>query len=238
VDRQREALIELVSCGPSGGQALADVIRRLRTTSDTVGLMRYLLLPMQNAVGQQRTVVVTPECEAAIRQVAQQGFATVENAVLSVLPHCGRAGARVTAAAITVSRTSHDTVALLRTYRHVDLWRDADVMQAALNVAGDAGASTQARVFALRHLLWLAQPGQEFAYGGLVAGNVAVQKDGQNVIQPACRRSMIASELPNASATPLPSDYLIRIHAAVSTIAASTSTPVALKNAAECLDPI
>jgi hypothetical protein len=210
----------------------------MRVSTCYLVLSTALLLPMQSAVGQQRTVIVSPECEAAIRQVAQQGFTNVESAILSVLPHCGRAGARATAAAIAVSRSSRDTVALLRTYRQVDLWRDADVMQAAFNVVNDAGASTQARVFALRHLLWLAQPGQEFAYGGLVAGNVAVQMDGQNIIQPACRRSMIASESSNVSATPLPSDYLQRIHTAVSTIAASTTAPAALRNAAECLDPM
>lgn len=124
---------------------------------------------------------------------------------------------------------------LTRLYETVDSWRDAVVMKAALDVTNDAGASVPARVYALRHLIQLVNPGQYFGYGNLIVGDVPGQGANSNTITRGCHR-MLASGRADVSATPLVSDYEQRIRAVATNLAGSSSAPVALRNAAACLD--
>ncbi|HEX5437304.1 MAG TPA: hypothetical protein VFW98_09090 [Gemmatimonadaceae bacterium] len=76
------------------------------------------------------------------------------------------------AAALVVDMQAHahdtDLATLKAFWREADQWRDATIMAAALQLASDPSASSQARVFAVRHLLTLLHPHALYSYARLI----------------------------------------------------------------------
>ena len=150
------------------------------------------------------------------------------------LLQCGSGGATTTARALADSRTEQDRMALGDFYAVANQWRDADVMNAAVQVARDATATVPARVFAIRHLLWLLTPGAEFNYEALVAGTIVVRSvDGERHTLP-CRHGF-SSDNSTVTGTLLPTDFVAQLTSVLNALFADTSVPVPVRNAAECI---
>jgi hypothetical protein len=174
------------------------------------------------------------DCDKAAKTVQNGHPAHKLTAALNTLSGCGALGGQTTAAAVQGTRLETDTTALEEFYTIADMWRDASVMQAAINLAQDAGASSQARVYAVRHLLRVVRPRSIFRYGNLVRGNVTtVAADSTIAIRPGCRESSVGS-VPALVGSQLPPDYRVRIRELLATLASSSSSDIRLQNAAKC----
>jgi hypothetical protein len=79
--------------------------------------------------------------------------------------HCGEAGGEAVAARIRADRQLVDTATLAGSLTATANLVDGAVFLAAADVAGDGGASVEARAFALRTLALSLRPGQIIGYG-------------------------------------------------------------------------
>lgn len=174
------------------------------------------------------------ECIKAAKVIDKGHPAHKQAEALSTLLGCGRTGANATSAAIQDSRAELDTLVLRSFYGLVDGWRDAVVMQAALEVARDASAAAPARVFAIRHLLVLLRPSAQFTYDNLVR-SVVIPDDTSSARSVTSCASGYASGVVDAHGTPLPSDYAAQLTQALSQIKAAPSGPTSVRNAASCV---
>ena len=157
-----------------------------------------------------------------------------EASELAMLGTCGKKGAVVLARAMHDSRMEIDPVVLTRLYSDVDLWRDAEVMEAAITLARDASAATPSRVFAIRHLLGLIDRRAEFDYESLIMGTrIVTGASIAQYISGGCRFAM-GSELADVSGTLLPSEFRTRLRAVLRQLSEDATSAVAVPNAADC----
>ncbi len=183
----------------------------------------------------------TPEAESrahcanASRIVSSGRPAHKETDALNTLAGCGKLGARTIATTLIATRTEHDLGVLERFHSYVIVWRDAELMGAAIELAKDPGATVESRVFAIRDLLWTVRPGHMFEYNRLVAGIVRKATNDGIIITPSCRISSLSSDNGGLVGTPLPADYATRIEVVLNQLNADSTTPVQVRNAAECL---
>lgn len=173
------------------------------------------------------------ECDKAAKIIDKGHPAHKQTVALTVLLGCGSTGATATAAAIQDSRAEGDTIVLARLYDLVDGWRDAVVMQAAHQVAGNESAVAPARVFAIRHLLVLLRPSAQFAYGRLVR-SVFIPDDTSSAQSVTSCASGYASEREGVHGTPLPTDYAAQLTQALAQLKSASAAPASVRNAAAC----
>lgn len=174
------------------------------------------------------------ECQRAARIVEKGHPARRVADASALLAICGAVGANAVAAGMATYTQETDTVALDTFMRSADLWRDAAVMDAATQLATDASATPQARVFAVRHLLILTHPYLHYGYSALATGSVTTtESDGTEVTTLGCTPG-IGSESADRVGTPLPADYADRIQATLQGLITSATTPAAVRNAARC----
>jgi hypothetical protein len=83
---------------------------------------------------------------------------------------CGARGAAALASRISATRHSRDTLHLELITAPTRELLDAALFQNALRIVADAGASPEARVFAIRTLMWALQPKLSLRFGGLATG--------------------------------------------------------------------
>ena len=180
-------------------------------------------------------------CDKAAKTVQKGHPAHKEQAALNTLLTCGSMGATVTAGALAHSGMESDTDVLTSFYFTVNAWRDADIMSAAMQLAGDPGATFQSRVYAISHLLKLLTPGAAWSYGILVAGAVPSASAGVGSgtsggvasVTPPCRHGFSSDNAGNVG-TPLPPGYYTQITSLLGRLATDTSVPMQVQNAAEC----
>lgn len=174
----------------------------------------------------------TKACDKAAKTVEKGHPAHKETAALNALVYCGRAGATGVSGALSQSRLENDVSSLEQFYYIADRWRDAEIMNAAMQLSRDAGAAVPARVFAVRHLLKIVQPGSAYSYSALAAGMVP-STAGNGAVTPPCRHGF-SSDNGGIVGTPLPSDFASQIAIALSQLAGDASVPAPVRNAAEC----
>ena len=173
-------------------------------------------------------------CDKAAK-IVSKGHPEKKNAwALAVLFSCGKAGANALVTGMPQYVSETDTLALDAFFTTVDNWRDGAIMSAALDIAGNPGASVQARVYAIRHLVILVRQRVSFLYGDISAGPTTTTTDELKTFRPACRASH-GSELPANAATPLPTNYVAVIKSALDGIASASSNPAPVRNAAACV---
>jgi len=145
---------------------------------------------------------------------------------LEVIQNC-REGGSALAGAMRESRLSSDTAHLnALTWPAIRL-RDGEIFQAAMQIAADRGASTQARVFAIRTLMWSMYPG-----GGLEYADLAdlVQGRPRNCFGHGPSTHTIVTQ-----GTPLPADYVARAKALARALDHDATETLAVRRAAVCL---
>lgn len=119
-----------------------------------------LLSSPATLVGQQvdRTAKRAADCAhaAQVIQAATQGS---ERAVaLDRLAACGVEGGQLLARELRQLRTEADTTPLLRDYYKVVRIRDASVLDTALDLMADRGATAEARIVAMKIIVAYSQP--------------------------------------------------------------------------------
>lgn len=177
---------------------------------------------------------VTP-CEKATKTIENGHPAHKMDAALAYLVWCGNAGAQLTASALTGTRVESDTAVLMRFYLSANRWRDAGIMNAAMQLVRDPAATVESRAFASMHLLGLLHPTWDYHYGDVIAGTrVVTHPDGSQRILSGCRVTGYGSEAPDAAATPLPADYATRIRAFLAQVANDATVPEPIRNTAAC----
>lgn len=183
------------------------------------------------AVGTSQDSVVA--CENAARIVASGQPRHKQTSALGRLSICGLIGSDAMATAVDSSRNEQDRAVLSRFYSEVDRWRDAHIMSSAISIAQDATASGPARVYAIRHLIRLVQPGSEFTFDSLTSGEIVTETPDLTIITPACRQGL-SSFHAISGGTPLPADYETTVKGILTQLAGDATAPAQVRNAAFC----
>lgn len=125
------------------------------------------------------------------------------------------------------SRASSDVVELDSITRPAFSLRDAEVFAAALEIAGDPAASSEARVFALRSLIWARAPGFRLSYADLTV------LDGK---PSRCLGLPPYLGFTYRRGAPLPNDYDLRIRGLTAALRSDPGTPAVVRAAALCAE--
>jgi hypothetical protein len=166
------------------------------------------------------------DCRFAAQVVATGQPAARREWALSIIETC-RAGGAALAQAIRTSRSSTDVGYLDTLTRPAIRLRDGDVFAASMEIAGDPSASTPARVFAIRTLMWAMFPG-----GGIAYEDLADMVQGR---QRSCFGHGPSTHTDVVQGTPLPGDYVARAKALANRLNADGSEARAVRRAAVCL---
>ena len=126
-------------------------------------------------------------------------------------------------------RTSSDQQQLVTEWHGVSLLRDANVFVLARSITLDPGASTPARVEAMRYLAWLLNPNGIY---DLLTEGVPVQG---RVVRPFCASGWTAGEQFYFTGTSLPSDYREQIRQVGAQLRDESGAPGPVRRAGECL---
>jgi hypothetical protein len=180
-----------------------------------------------------QTETVERDCDKAAKIIEKGHPEKKEEWAYNYITRCGAEGARAVSAGMLTLRQQRDTSVLDAFMWQADNWRDATVMEAATQVATDVGASPEARVFAVRHLIGLLRPQIKFTYGHLTASSDSTQANGVVVYEMGCRAAL-GSEGADVSATALPTDYVARIRSTLRGLRSDPATPTPVRNAAAC----
>jgi hypothetical protein len=145
---------------------------------------------------------------------------------LAVIQGC-REGGPALARAMRESRLSSDTAYLnALTWPAIRL-RDGEIFQAAMQVAADRGASTQARVFAIRTLMWSMYPG-----GGIDYADLADLVQGR---PRSCFGHGPSTHTSVTQGAALPVDFVARAKELAKTLDHDPTEPLPVRRAAVCL---
>ena len=186
-----------------------------------------LLLPL-SAAGQANpdSVRARNDCRLAV-QVVMTGHPAVKTEwAMGFVRQCSELPSAL-ARAIRDTRTSRDTSVLKRVTAPADWLRDWGVYSAASEVLRDRTASPEARVFAIRVLMWAALPGMELDYSHLV------DTDGDGSRSCGGMGPSLHGEI--VRATPLPSGWEESGRALGRSVARDPSEPAPVREAARCL---
>jgi hypothetical protein len=150
-----------------------------------------------------RSPATASECHAAIASVEQLAANAhmpdmSEEGQLWTATRCGGTGGAALAKLIPLARTSTDIASFMMAEVLATNLADSSIAHAALQLAADAGASTQATIFALRVLMRLESPSSSV---DAAPSYSAVGTD--------CRMHRISASQPLPGA-PLPSDFARR----------------------------
>lgn len=129
--------------------------------------------------------------------------------------------------ALSDARVSSDTVLLKRLTAPTDWLIDGRIVETALAILQDPGASPQARVFAVRPLIWSLTPGGELEYGHLVD----VDGDGRRSCGgagPSFHGRVTAGE-------PMPLGWVERLRRVGQAVHEDATVPTVVRQAVGCL---
>lgn len=177
------------------------------------------------------------DCEKAAAIVSKGHVPTADKAAFGRLSHCGASGGRAIAAAVGQMATETDISVLKDFMWHVDEWRDESVFRAITELATNDAATTQARVFAVRHLLMLLRPSHVYTYAALTTTKVDTTVVGDvKTWQPVACVAQITGERRGSysQGVPLPTDVEPRIRSTLASLAQSAAVPGPVRNAARC----
>lgn len=172
------------------------------------------------------TVQRRNDCRLAVQVIRTGHPATKTQWALDRIAGCGADGGGAIAAAMRAARASADTVLLERLTRPTMWLRDGSSFQTALEIGADRTASPQARVFALRTLLWAMVPGGSVGYGDLAD---EVQGRGRRCLGFGPSTHVIV-----ARGSPLPADWEQRVRALAARLMRDPAEPRPVRRAAVC----
>jgi hypothetical protein len=162
------------------------------------------------------------ECRLAAQVISTGNPAPRKDWALAVIRTCREGGAAL-ARAISRARTNPDTAALNALTAPTVQLRDGAVFATALEIAGDRSASVEARVFAIRTLIWSMYPGGGINYPDLSGGSHRCLGYGPS----------LHTEVTQGAA--LPRDYVARAKSLARTLTENVTEAVPVRRAASCL---
>ena len=136
------------------------------------------------------------------------------------------------ARAVRRLRTETDTGQLREFWRASRYLRDGELFRASLDVAGDRGASHEARVFALLSLLHTVQFGRSADYRHMVGG--FEEDSGLRRVRGGCARIFVSDDV-RIVGSPLPADYAEQVRALAERLRTDVTEPLDVQTAASCL---
>lgn len=134
------------------------------------------------------------------------------------------------ASAMRRLRTSSDHVVLAQLARRARPIHDASFFAAALEIAGDRGASIPARVAAFRALMWFQEPNRVLTDSEFY---VSFDVDDLQVAINRCQFNRVLHSEPREG-SPLPADFREQINTLASRVFNDRSEPVLVRAAALC----
>ena len=140
---------------------------------------------------------------------------------LSKILLCGPEGGSALSQAMRDARASADTALHDALTAPASRFRDGTVFQAAVDVAEDVTADPVARVFAFRVLAWALRPNSEISYVDLTGTR--------------CYGSGPSLHIVVFPGSPLPADYVERIHATTQAVLRLAGGPATVRRAAACV---
>jgi hypothetical protein len=140
------------------------------------------------------------DCRLAAQVLSTGNPAPRYRWALEMAWHCPDAAPAI-AQRLEASASSRDTAALNALTAPTIQLRDGRIFAAAIRIAGDKAASREARVFAIRTLIYAMRPGGGISYDALVNPNGSCFGGGPSFHQ---------TTTPGA---PLPSDYVQQVNA-------------------------
>ena len=179
--------------------------------------------------------VPASSCDSAATIVAA-GHPSEANAwSYSAIRSCRNVGGVAFATGLVRYKTETDIAALEAFMSQLDNWTDAYVFDAVVGLATDTTATAQARVFAVRHLMYVLQPILLYTYAGLTRKADTTQTPDMMTWQEVgCTGNLISAPHGAIRGVPLPVDYQQRIRATLSSLATSSTTPIVVRYAAKC----
>ena len=178
-----------------------------------------------------QTTLSQLECDRAAGVVSRGRVSANEMWALLNISACGTVGANAIATGIGKLTNHTDTAQFEVFMGAADNWRDASIFNAAMQLANNASATPEARVYAIRHLLTLLQPYHRWTYAGLAESPDSTATQGGG----GCYGYMGSEPRGSIAGSPLPSTYESQIREALSTLANDLAAPQAVRAAARCL---
>lgn len=164
------------------------------------------------------------DCRIAVQVVTTGQPQARQEWALSKIRSCGADAGRALASIIPRLREVPDTARLNRYFSATREVYDGQIFDAAFAIAGDRTASTPARVFALRSLIWSGNPGRLLSYTDL-AGDASGRTH--------CAGGF-TSHVSLTAGAPLPAGYDARVRELAARLARDSSVPVEVRRAAQC----
>lgn len=178
--------------------------------------------------------VYAPSACRLARQVLETGEPARHTAwALRQIGACGPATHGATLAdAVRRLRAETDTAQLREFWRASRYLRDGELFRASLDVAGNRGASPQARVFALLSLLHTVRVGRSADYRHMVGG--FEEDSGLRRVRGGCARIFVSDDV-RIVGSPLPADYGERVRTLAQRLRKDVTEPLDVQTAASCL---
>lgn len=154
---------------------------------------------------------------------------------LGVLVTCGAEGGRTAAMMARTLRASTDTAILKTFVGMLANFRDAAVLDAALEIARDRTASIPARVYAFRTLFVLRSGKTWAGYRSMLREDATADSTLAGLIAPCGEEFQIADAAPFwYEGAPLPADFRQRVTALTEQVVRDRTEPVRVRSASTC----
>jgi hypothetical protein len=200
---------------------------RLRETLLLLGLL--LLAREVHGQADPDNVQLRNDCRFAAQVITTGHPAPHLQWAHSFIGYCGRAQwADAAASGVRRLRGSTDATALATEWRHLWMLRDSAVFEAAVDIARNRSASTQARVWALRTLANYIDP------NGIYGAITDTYTDASGA-HPVCVSNRAAGTVAFYEGRPLPSDFAGRARATAAMISNEPGEPGTVRTAASCV---
>jgi len=160
-------------------------------------------------------------CRLATEIIARGHPAPHEQWAYRIAPQCGSNAGRIIANKLIESRTSTDTAELRLLTAPAAQLHDASIFAASLEVAADKSASSVARPFAFRNLIWL------ISYGADLGNFDPWRSSGLGC-------SGAVHDRPKYAGSPLPSDFRDQVRTLAYRVAHDRSEHPAVRKSALC----
>jgi hypothetical protein len=196
------------------------------------GLSAAVFLVVASSVSAQSS----KDCGTAAKIVSSGHLNATQSWAYLTLSYCGAVGANAFATGLPKYATVSDLAQLSDYMSHVDNWRDASILAAATQLAKNANATVQSRVFAIRHLILLLQPIYGISYAALVsARDSATAPDGsKSWFGGGCPAGVASEPRGTVAGAALPVGWEAQIRTTLSTLANSAAAPKPVRTAASC----
>lgn len=182
-----------------------------------------LALPTQ-AFAQERVPVTPADCSAASTALTSLPTPLPTADAWVTATACGAQGGTALAIAIPSLASKSDTLLLSAALNNLSSIKDGAVFAALLLLAKNTAAQPAARMTAFQGLL------AEFDPSLQLTSSIGVSPESSG----GCRPVSVANGA-QATGNPMPSDFVTQLGTAAASVAATSSAPTTVKNAARCV---